>query len=715
MRSLLITIIGIFLSAMMYAQSMVGLEYFYDVDPGVGAAQYVGFTNQNQANVDFDLITATQNLSTGIHFLYIRTKDSDQQWSQAYRRRVEIVETFATPTIESAEYFIDDNDPGIGQATPLSIPQTGLQDINWSALIPMQIEPGVHYVYIRTKDNFGDWSQTYRRQFELRLVPEALNIVRGEYSVDTDPGFGAATPFAVELSPNEDVNWSELLGINVADGSHFLYLRMKDSEDNWSQTYRRYFEKVTTTNETIVALEYTLNTDDGFGEGVIVAQSASQDLSTILNVNTSALPLGPDTVYIRSLTSDGRWSQTVRQIFNNCGNTIPNEPISYNGNGVICGSGSVTLNSPTRPNCTYQWLRNGVPINGAISTTYDAATSGSYAVTVSNTLGCTITTPVVEVLIVDLPESAVVSNNDSFCPGGSVALNSEEVDEDYSYQWYLNGVAIADSTDSDIVVNIAGGYALQITDEFGCTSISPTFIVDEATAPNAIIIPSGSPISICQGETLVLSTIPSATNSYQWNNINVAISGETSSSISINSSGLYSVTVSNENCSSVSNQVQVIVSSAPSAPTVTFFNGLLFSSSNNGNQWFLNGQPIVNATGPSYEPTQEGLYTVELTNAAGCSTISEPFPYFPDGIEEQQVANLSLYPNPTNGGVFLALNKVLDDAVIVVYDSMGQNVWQDSRNLSDAAQYLDFNLAAGIYRLEVKNDRERFITEFIIQ
>jgi hypothetical protein len=713
MKNLLIAAVVLFMSTTVYAQSIVGLEYFYDVDPGVGGAQYVAFTNQNLNDINFDFITTNQSLAPGTHYLYIRSKDFANNWSQTYRRRVEIVETFATPTIAKAEYFID-TDPGIGLANTLVLPQTGLDDISWNTLIPAETTPGIHYLYIRTQDTFGKWSQTYRRQFELKEVPEELNIVRGEYAVDTDPGFGQAQPFAVVLPPDNNVNWSELLSINTTEGTHFLYLRMKDSEDKWSQTFRRQFEKRSETNATIIGMEYSLNTDLGYGGGTFVSLTPTQGVTTVLNVLTSSLPLGTDTVYFRSLTTDGRWSQTVREIFNNCGNTIPVEPISLNGNGIICGAGSIALTSPTRPNCTYQWLRNGDVISGATSIVYDASTSGNYSVTVSNTLGCSITTEAIEIIVAELPDAAIVSSSNSFCPGSSLTLNAENVDEGSIYQWYLNGIALVDSTDTDITVNTAGSYALQVTDSLSCTSISQNYVVLEADAPNAIVFPSSSPINICQGESVELSTLPSATNLFQWNNVGLPIVDETTSTLIVNSAGLYSVTVSNGSCSSVSSEIQVLVNSNPATPTVILFNGQLVSSSNSGNQWFFNGQPITNATSSTLVPTGEGAYTVEVTNSSGCTSVSEPFGYFPSTIVDAEKSSFLVYPNPTINTLYISCPNEQGLGKISIYNNVGQIVWQNQRSFGTTPELLEFNLVPGLYQVEVQFERESFKSSIVV-
>lgn len=68
-----------------------------------------------------------------------------------------------------------------------------------------------------------------------------------------------------------------------------------------------------------------------------------------------------------------------------------------------------------------------------------------------------------------------------------------------------------------------------------------------------------------------------------------------------------------------------------------------------GNQWFLDGNPITDATGQTYNVTQSGSYTVQVSSGGCVSEASEAF----------TVTNLSdnlaslastflLYPNPVS-------------------------------------------------------------------
>ena len=133
------------------------------------------------------------------------------------------------------------------------------------------------------------------------------------------------------------------------------------------------------------------------------------------------------------------------------------------------------------------------------------------------------------------------------------------------------------------------------------------------------INPAGN-VAFCQGQNAQLSA-PTGFTSYEWSN------GATSQTISVSTAGNFSVRVGNNlgYLSSWSTASSVIINPTPPAPTITagsattFCNGgsvVLTSSSATGNVW-SNG-----ATTQAITVTQGGSYTVQTTNASGCSATS---------------------------------------------------------------------------------------------
>jgi len=191
------------------------------------------------------------------------------------------------------EYFID-SDPGYGLATAVESPFT----------IPLaDLSPGVHTVYIRAKDEEGQWSQTISRQFvkrqgysESATAPNTM-----EYFIDNDPGYGNG-----HTSPKS-------LVVPIADlpvGLHKIYFRAKDENGNWSATIKRDFVKLLnkrTVDASLVLLEYYFDEDPGFGNGHSISLEQENQLLDF-GIDLTPLENGFHHLYIRGKDAAGNWS-----------------------------------------------------------------------------------------------------------------------------------------------------------------------------------------------------------------------------------------------------------------------------------------------------------------------------------------------------------------------------------------------------------------------
>jgi hypothetical protein len=100
-------------------------------------------------------------------------------------------------------------------------------------------------------------------------------------------------------------------------------------------------------------------------------------------------------------------------------------------------------------------------------------------------------------------------------------------------------------------------------------------------------------------------------------------------------------------CKSVSAHINVIVHPLPAKPVVTLADGILTSSSERGNEWYMAGGSRVDTT-QTFKPTISGKYYVRVSDSNGCVAQSE----FIDVIVEQNsvahqaVPELEVLPNP---------------------------------------------------------------------
>jgi hypothetical protein len=186
-----------------------------------------------------------------------------------------------------------------------------------------------------------------------------------------------------------------------------------------------------------------------------------------------------------------------------------------------------------------------------------------------------------------------------FCTGQSVTLTAASGFS--SYLW-SNG-----SPSQSLVVATSDTFNVMVTDGSGCTNISPSVFTRQNPDQTPIVTASVSDLNICQGDTLTLTSSPSA--SYLWSN------GDTTQSTTVTQSGIYSVTIQGDCASFTSADDTVSVFPAP-PPTVNPIvlpapGPATLNATGNDITWYATasgGSPI--GSGPSYTT---GLLTSDTT------------------------------------------------------------------------------------------------------
>lgn len=300
------------------------------------------------------------------------------------------------------------------------------------------------------------------------------------------------------------------------------------------------------------------------------------------------------------------------------------------GTYSICAGTTTTLNATTGAGYTYQWLFGGVPITGAVNSTFATSNPGDFSVIVTNATGCSATSNVISISINPVPTAGVVlSGPITFCIGGSVSLTAD-YSSDYTYQWYNAAGAISGATTQSYTATTTDGYYVIVTNGFGCSTTSVTTNVVANPLPDVTITPSG-PTLFCAGGSVTLNSVAVAGDTYQWFVGGVAITGATSSSYLVTASGGYRVQVTNPatGCSAETLADTVVtVVAAPVIVPITpasycWGSSSILSTSVSGAgvtyQWFRNGVLIPGATGALFTATLPGDYTVQITISGACT------------------------------------------------------------------------------------------------
>lgn len=223
--------------------------------------------------------------------------------------------------VVQVEYFID-SDAGVGKNTLVNVSPVS------DGAFPFNIDlsafsGGYHKLYFRTKDNNGIWSLTARRNVEVLASQSKTAIAKGEYFIDTDPGFGNGMPVTVSTPDSIILQNFSAAAFGLSEGYHKLYGRFIDNYGRWSITFRRNMEVYISSNTLVTNLEYFFNTDQGYGNCNSVAIiSPFVDGSFSFNIPRNQIPLGADTLFLRVQDDlENRWS--ITQYLKNISATLP--------------------------------------------------------------------------------------------------------------------------------------------------------------------------------------------------------------------------------------------------------------------------------------------------------------------------------------------------------------------------------------------------------
>ncbi len=334
-----------------------------------------------------------------------------------------------------------------------------------------------------------------------------------------------------------------------------------------------------------------------------------------------------------------------------------------------------------------------LPWGGSVST------SGAYSNTYTNAAGC----------------DSMVTANVTINYSNSTSFNATACN---SYELPWGGT-----------VTISGAYSNTYSNAAGCDSLV-TANVTINYSPVAVVTPA-NPDSLCFGVPVLLSEISGSAVSYQWYNFVNPIAGETNSTYIVggNSKKKYKVVITDINgCTDTSNVVDINRLATPNATILVVnpddnpdlcINGKVKLRGNGasgitlGYQWKYNGNDIIGATNRDYIATVTGNYRLTVTNmSTGCSKLSAVTTVFSgckdDDIADLQMANLNMYPNPTDGRFMLQLqlnNAETGSATVEIFNALGQSVLGITLPVIDGELQQEIHLnngdAAGLYFVRV--------------
>ena len=164
-------------------------------------------------------------------------------------------------------------------------------------------------------------------------------------------------------------------------------------------------------------------------------------------------------------------------------------------------------------------------------------------------------------LKVDLPEecpdvSIEVSGNTNLCEGDYFPSMWTRWGAN-TYQWFINGEAIPEATESWFQPNSAGAYHLEIT-ENGCSGVSEVVNIAMSIRPDTAQITSLGDLSFCNGGSVELSLANTVSFPMNWALNGELIDGATEPTYQATQAGIYTLVTTNSSCSiSSENSIEV--------------------------------------------------------------------------------------------------------------------------------------------------------------
>ncbi len=303
----------------------------------------------------------------------------------------------------------------------------------------------------------------------------------------------------------------------------------------------------------------------------------------------------------------------------------PSPPITTNTvMNSFCEGESLILNAGTGFT-KYEWRKQGSTTVIGASQTLTITDAGTYTVTVTLAAGCSGTSAPLTItknLKPVVPAITPSTGKFEVCPGSSIELSVPDA-VGQTYQWFLNGAAIAGETKRTLTVTKKGAYTVEVTNSSGCKAKPSDANVIELPPPTAptlaataILCPNSSvPINAGTGYT-----------TYQWYRNGVILTDNTAKNQIYTATviGNYTVVVGNTSGCTIASVNATVITPSSLTVTITTSNfGATYNATSNpaatAFQWLLNGQNIAGANTSSFSPLVSGSYNVRVTDVNGCA------------------------------------------------------------------------------------------------
>ena len=627
----------------------------------------------------------------------------------------------AQQNIVEYEYWFNDdfNNRTITAITPVS--QYHLD----TSLSVSTLPNGINVINFRAKDSQGKYSVITSQIFYKKEITNSgtNHIVSYEYWFDDD--FQNRT--LVNITPTEQTTVLAQLDVStMSNGMHLFNFRAKDERGYYSSIASQLFYKkqlYSYTDNKIIAYKYWL--DDDYNNVTFVNIATPVDnLHLISLFDMTRIPKGIHTINFQFKDDANFWSvistDTIEKI------SLPIADYTYEVLSSNCDSTVISFTDNSIDGDVYLWDFADGTTDTLANPTHTFYNSGLHSVslTVKDTITLADSTKQMDILITGhTANSFAVMSCDSYTsPSGNYTYTTSGVYYDtitnhwgcdslltidlnitYSF-FYEENINICQGetyTWHGQPLNTAGIYFDSLTTVNGCDSVYKLSLIVNSL-PN---INLGNDTIVC-GAGITLNA-GSGFASYNWN------TDETTQSINITNSGIYSVTVTNpQNCSN-SDEINVTISNISinleqiGADIIATINPIVSGEYS----WYTcDNQLVPNITTATYQNAPiDGCFYVIFTDEVNCEWISNEMNVV--SIQDNVMNITRIYPNPANDVIYIEL---LNDktASIYLYDMLDRLI--KSKIMNDNKMDIDLSQLSGSYTLKVITDSGQSIFRIIV-
>ncbi len=370
--------------------------------------------------------------------------------------------------------------------------------------------------------------------------------------------------------------------------------------------------------------------------------------------------------------------------------------ITASSTGASCNNcnGSIDLNvtGGTFP-YTYIWS------SGQIEEDLSDLCPGSYILIVTDAIGCTTTSPTIEIIGIEAPDVSVSSVNPNcvdICDG-SISVMVENGTAPFTYDWFPDDL----DGQTDAIDLCGGNYELTVTDDLGCT-ITTNIQLDQPEIMTITTTVQPACYETCNGS---VEFFPSGgTPPYNFENLTELCPGNYQFSITDANGCIITEDVFVTEMEAITLEVDTIGNATEGQS-----NGFIQVNIGGGNgqftyNWNLNGALVSTEQNPA--GLSSGEYFVTVTDEDGCSQSFGPFAI--DAVVSTQNLKIDheihIYPNPTTSYFWIEwLNHetITDPWQIKIYDLSGRLVQQ---KITNQPKFKIANLQQGFYLIQIEKE-----------